>query len=112
MSGLVKYVIINDCDVPQPDMVCQWVPGVGYCYLDRSGNKPSFDGMKGDEATPINMFGILVHEAKDRTISFKATGKSFARYLDGRPRRWQSSEPAFTHKMLMKKDVRKAKGGI
>lgn len=88
-------------------MVCQWVPDVGYCYLDRTGDKPLFDGMAGDEATPVNTFGILVHEAKDGTITFKATGKSFARYADGTPRRWQSIEAAFTHRRLMKKDVRK-----
>lgn len=105
-----KYVIINDCDAPQPAMVCQLVPGVGYCYLDRSGNKPSFDGMKGDEATSINTFGILVHEEADGTITFKATGKSFALYPDGQPRRWQSSVSEFTHRKLMKKDVRKARG--
>lgn len=88
-------------------MVCQWVPGVGYCYLDRTGNKPSFDGMKGEEATPINTFGILVHEAKDGIITFQVTGKSFARYPDGQPRRWQSSAPQFTHQRLTEKGTRK-----
>lgn len=107
MSTPPKYVIINDCDAPEPAMVCQWVPGVGYCYLDRTRNKPSFDGMVGEHATPVNTFGIIVHEGTDGIVTFRATGKSFARYPDGEPRRWQSSLPEFTHKRLLKKNVRK-----
>ena len=42
-----KYVIVNEYDAPEPRMVCQWVPGVGYCYMDRTHGKSRYDGMTG-----------------------------------------------------------------
>ncbi len=96
-----KYVIINDCDAPQPRMVCQWVPGVGYCYLDRRQNKSAYDGMYGDAATPMEAFGFICRDDPDGTVSFYLSGEQpTATYKDGQPRRWQSHATAFQRRRL------------
>ena len=96
-----KYVIINDFDAPQPSMVCQWVPGVGYCYLDRRDTKPNHDGMTGDAATPVEAFGIVWTDNKDGTVSFYLSDSPVtATYQDGEPRVWQSSRNSFEFKRL------------
>ena len=101
MSDRPKYVIINDCDRPEPRMVCQWVPGVGYCYLDRSRTLPSHDGMSGEEATRIEDFGLSWADNADGTVSFYATGQpSTATYRDGKPRQWQSMVRSFERRQL------------
>lgn len=104
--GKSRYVIINDFDAPQPDMVCQWVPGVGYCYLDRRGNKPSFDGMRGAEAVPVETFGWAWAEDEDggSWVRFYRTEEgSTASYQDGSPRRWQNNASYFEFKRLKTK---------
>jgi len=80
------YVIISEFDAPDPRMVCQWVPGVGYCYLDRRGNKPGYDGMTGAKATPIETFGIIPCDNPDGTVSFYGSAETppTATYEDGK----------------------------
>lgn len=96
-----EYVIINDTDGPTASMVCQWVPSVGYCYLDRSGTKPRHDGMKGAEATDVQDFGWVYTNNKDGTVSFYLTKQpSTATYRDGAHRRWQSPEIGFERKRV------------
>lgn len=96
-----KYVIINDYDAPQPSMVCGWVPGVGYCYLERLGTKPSHDGMKGAEATPIEAFGFEWAEDTDGWVRFyQAERPVTATYRDGEPRQWQSRKTFFEFRQL------------
>lgn len=99
VSERYKYVIMNDTDAPQPNMVCQWVEGVGYCYLDRTNNKPRHDGMRGSEATPVTTFGVGWVEGKGM-VQFYVTHPSFARYPDGMPRRWQSDVREFSWPIL------------
>ena len=95
------YVIINEWDAPEPAMVCQWVPNVGYCYLDRKPHKPSFDGMGGDHATPMEAFGFVCRDDPDGTVSFYLSGEpATATYSDGAPRRWQSHATAFQRRRL------------
>jgi hypothetical protein len=97
----MKYVIINDTDAPEPRMVCQWVPGVGYCYLDRSGTKPDHDGMQGIEATPIEAFGFSYAEDSDGFVRFyRADRPVTATYQDGEPRRWQSRVNGFEYRRI------------
>ena len=85
-----KYVIINDCDAPEWRMVCQWVPEVGYCYMDRS--KSFFDGMEGGDAMPVDAFGVLWMEGADGMTRFYPFGlNATAAYPDGAPRRWQGA---------------------
>ena len=85
-------------------MVCQWVPGVGYCYLNRSGTKPSHDGMLGREATPIEAFGFVWTDNSDGTVSFYLADDPplpvTATYRDGTPRRWQSRAASFEFKQI------------
>lgn len=89
-TSLPKYVIINDIDKPEFAMICQWVLGIGYCYLDRSGTKPDHDAMRGRDATPVETFGIAWADNCDGTVSFYLTDRpSEATYRDGIPRRWQ-----------------------
>ena len=95
------YVIINDIDAPEPRMVCQWVPNIGYCYLDRSRGKPSHDGMHGSEATPVEAFGFAHIENHDGTVSFfRTTRPVTSAYRDGQPRRWQHRADAFEFRRL------------
>ena len=97
-----KYVIINDTDAPQPNMVCQWVPEVGYCYMDRS--KATFDGMKGRGATPVEAFGVLWAEDSDGMTRFYPSEKPpAATYQDGKPRRWHGITRSFEWKRLTAK---------
>ena len=105
-----RYAIINDCDAPRPEMVCQWVAGVGYCYLDRRGTKPDHDGMTGAEATPVEAFGFVWAENPDGTVSFyRSERPATATYRDGVPRRWQSRAEAFEHRRLATGAVRARK---
>ncbi len=105
-----KYVIVSEADAPHPDMVCQWVPGVGYCYLDRTSNKTRHDGMAGTEATPVEAFSIDWVES-DRIVVFYKTDKPpTATYRDGLPRRWHSSFHLFVRRRLTAKDVKKKAG--
>ena len=102
----MKYVIISDADAPQRNMVCQMVPDIGYCYLDRTGVKPRYDGMQGEEATPVEAFGLLPVENDDGTVSFYKTNKPVtAKYRDGRPRRWQGTEQSFEFRQLTVKVI-------
>lgn len=95
------YVIINDIDQPKPDMVCQYVAGIGYCYLDRRGSKPTHDGMRGHEATPVEEFGFVSVDNSDGTVSFyRADIPVTATYRDGEPRRWQHHADGFEFRRL------------
>ena len=94
-QALPKYVIINEFDAPAPQMVCQWVPNVGYCYLDRS--KARFDGMDGRRATDIGAFGFSWVEYGKGMVRFSQTRPVTATYEDGAPRRWQSPEREFKY---------------
>lgn len=42
-SPRTRYVVMNDIDAPTPYMVCQWVDGIGYCYMDRRFHKSDHD---------------------------------------------------------------------
>lgn len=99
-----KYVIINDCDAPQPRMVCQWIPGVGYCYMDRRDHKSDFDGMSGAEATPVESFGFVWVEDTDGYVRFYLADNPphpvTATYRDGKPRRWQDRQEFFEWRQL------------
>ena len=96
-----KYVIINDCDAPQPAMVCQLVKGIGYCYLDRRGTKPEHDGMTGTEATSVEAFGFRWAEDPDGMVRFYLSDQPVtATYSDGEPRRWQSRDYGFEFRVL------------
>lgn len=96
-----RYVIINEIDAPEPRMVCQWVPGIGYCYLDRRGTKPDHDGMIGAEATPVEAFGFAWAENPDGTVSFYRSERPVtATYRDGVPRRWQHHADSFEFRRL------------
>jgi hypothetical protein len=109
MSEKPRYVIINDIDAPEPSMVCQWVPHVGYCYLDRRQGKPDHDGMKGTEATPIEAFGFVWTDNSDGTVSFYLSDITpTATYSDGEPRRWQSWVGSFERKQLTLGAIRKS----
>lgn len=105
-----KYAIVNDFDAPEPSMVCQWVPDVGYCYLDRK-NKASYDGMQGNEATPVEAFGIVSCDNADGTVSFYGPSEvaPTATYQDGEPRSWQSSVMCFERQQLKPNEIKKAK---
>ncbi len=106
-----KYVIINDFDAPEPKMVCQWVDGIGYCYLDRQGTKSSHDGMKGVEATSVGEFGFDYTENPDGTVSFYRSDRAVtATYRDGEPRRWQHGADQFKHRMLANSDAIRIRG--
>jgi hypothetical protein len=105
-----KYVIINDCDAPEPSMVCQWVSGIGYCYLDRSAGKPRFDGMHGTEATPVEAFGFVWTDNSDGTVSFYLSDRPVtATYRDARPRRWQSRVKSFEFQQLKAAAIERAR---
>ena len=98
-----RYVIIDDIDAPEPRMVCQWVPGIGYCYLDRKRNKPAHDGMSGIRATPIEDFGWTWAEDEDggSWVRFYRTERPVtATYPDGVLRRWQHPADYFEFKRL------------
>lgn len=103
-----RYVIINDTDRPEPAMVCQWIPGVGYCYLDRGRGKPGFDGMVGAEATSLEAFGFVWAENRNGTVTFYRSDRpSIATYRDGEPRRWQNRADSFEFRKLRRSDVMK-----
>jgi hypothetical protein len=105
-----KYVIINDTDAPEPKMVCQWMPDVGYCYLDRTNGKRRHDGMIGSEAVSIEAFGWTWSEEKDNgelLVKFMRTNKSTATYPDGVPRDWQHHADSFEFKTLKSKQISK-----
>jgi hypothetical protein len=100
MTERARYVIVSDADAPTPAMVCQWVDGVGYCYLDRRRNKPDHDGMQGDRATPIEAFGFSWNETASGIVSFWSSGRCTAKYSDGESRRWQSPIFGFRCRVL------------
>jgi hypothetical protein len=96
-----KYVIINDIDQPCPNMVCQWVPHIGYCYLNRGHAR--FDGMRGHESTDVREFGFSWAENRDGTVSFYRNElEPTATYRDGEPRPWQSRMQSFEWRVLSK----------
>ena len=96
-----KYVIISDCDRPEPAMVCQWVFNVGYCYLDRSDVKKRHDGMDGSEAT-----SLVETTGKSPMVRFYRTEPlRTATYRDGVRRRWQHDATFFQCKLLALKVV-------
>lgn len=102
MDQRPKYVIINDTDAPEPRMVCQWVPGIGYCYLDRRDHKSDYDGMRGTEATPVEQFGFAWTDNPDGSVSFYLSDKpATATYQDGEPRHWQSGTTRFEYRRLV-----------
>lgn len=98
MADQPKYAIVNEFDAPQPSLVAQWVPGKGYCYLDRS--KSMHDGMMGTRPTAIEDFGFEVIEHPDGSVTFNKTRHSRATYASGGTRVWQSYIGEFTHQRL------------
>jgi hypothetical protein len=110
-GGVVEkplYAIINDTDAPEPRMVCQWMPGVGYCYLDRGRGKPDFDGMPGAKATSVEEFGFVCADNADGTVSFYRSDRPVtATYDDGEPRQWQHHRDSFEFRKLTARDVKK-----
>ena len=103
-----RYVIINDFDAPDERMVCQWVDGVGYCYLNRSGSKPRHDGMRACRTTtPIEAFGFVHSDNPDGTVSFYRTTRApTATYPDGEPRRWQGRLECFEYERLTRDNLK------
>jgi hypothetical protein len=105
---IAPYVIINDIDGPYFRMICQWVPGVGYCYLDRGKSKPRHDGMAGKEATPVDAFGIVWTDNADGSVSFyRSDLPATATYRDGQPRRWHDAADSAEYPRLTRSNVRK-----
>lgn len=99
--GWPKFAIINYTDAPQPDMVCQFMPGIGYCYLDRK--KASYDGMISADVTSVDEFGFVWTINRDGTVSFYRSSPSFATYHDGKPRQWQGTDDSFEFRRLVLK---------
>lgn len=97
-----KYVIISEYDAPRSFMVCQWVGGIGYCYLDRSNPvKKAFDGLGGSHATSVRAFGWEWAEDTDGYVRFYRTdAPPSATYSDLEPRPWQGGESFFEFPML------------
>lgn len=96
-----RFVIVDEADAPEPRMVCEWVPRVGYCYLDRRRGKADLDGMTGREATPIEAFGFEWAETDGGTVTFHRTTRPVtATYRDGGRRRWQSEIEQFEYPTL------------
>lgn len=96
-----KYVIINETDAPIPSMVCQWVKGVGYCYMERHATKPQHDGMRGVEVTPVEAFGFEWAEDQDGMVRFyRSEHAPTATYADGEPRAWQSRSDKFEFRIM------------
>lgn len=94
-----KYAIINDTDAPHPNMVVQWVPNVGYCYMNRTLSR--HDGMQGSEATDIRAFGFSWAEDPDGVTRFyRNTLDPTATYSDGEPRLWQPRSDFFEWRMI------------
>lgn len=108
-----RYVIVSDCDQPAPNMICQWVPGIGYCYLDRTGSKPGHDGMNADGVTSVEQFGISWADNSDGTVSFFPSGKPVtATYHDGKARKWQSKATSFCREQIAPAAVRGMAKGV
>jgi hypothetical protein len=87
-----RFAIINTCDAPCRRHVCQWIDGLGYCYMARElePHLKRYDGMKPSMPTPIEAFGFSV-ESSHREARFIRVGPSTATYEDGKPRKWQDA---------------------
>lgn len=102
MTERPRYVIINDIDAPQPNMVAQYVTGTGYCYLDRRNAR--FDGMRGHEAIDVRKFGFSWVEDTDGVVRFYRNELApTATYSDGESRRWKASGDFFEWPMIKAK---------
>jgi hypothetical protein len=96
-SDRPRFVILNDYDRPERRLVAQWVPGTGYCYMNRV-EEPRLKQYDGVTATrPTNMedfgFGIVV---RGSAVTFGMVGGNIATYADGRGRPWQDNTTSFT----------------
>lgn len=93
-----KYAIINDADKPEPNLVVEYVEGVGYCYMTRSlaPYKMRYDGMgPRPSTTSMKAFGFDIVE-REFQVDFAMVLPSTATYPDGSPRQWQSHLTAFS----------------
>ena len=89
-----RFAIVNTLDGPCRNMICEWVNGIGYCYMRRSVavHLKCYDGMKPTRPTSIEDFGfeILVDEFA-REAHFIRRGRSVATYEDGSHLDWQDT---------------------
>lgn len=93
------YVIIGDTDAPCPRHVCTFLPGVGFCYLDRSLR--TYDGMNSRRMTPLELFGFTAVDCADGYVRFyRVSPYSQATYADGQPRAWQHPHDYFIYRKL------------
>jgi hypothetical protein len=97
-----RYVILNDTDCPERKMVCQFVDGIGYCYLNRDPILARHDGMVSYRPTPMADFGFAVTDMPDGIVKFSQVSSPCATYEDGAPRRWQGRATEFEFDMLVK----------
>lgn len=93
-----KYAIVNSTDCPKKDLVAEWVPGVGYCYMARAFHpyKKQYDGMDPARPTAIEDFGFTILEREYQTDFYKTNGPTVATYGDGKPRVWQDHHVQFS----------------
>ena len=96
VNKMPRFAIINTCDGPYKRMVCEWVEGFGYCYMNRLIDKSlkRFDGMTPKRPTSMEDFGFSVIVG-EKVAAFCQTAASSATYEDGQPRRWHDNSTNF-----------------
>lgn len=85
-----RFAIINTCDAPQRRMVCEYLDGVGYCYMARAmePHLKMYDGMNPERPTSLEDFGFDIEISNNEAL-FRRTRTWVATYEDGMPRKWQ-----------------------
>lgn len=112
-----RFAIINTCDAPQRRMVCEYIKGVGYCYMSRETNThlKFYDGMTASRPTAMEKFGFMVeYDNHVREVKFTRIATSTATYEDGKPRDWQDRNfpYCFTLPMVRLKKLRPRKSPV
>lgn len=95
-AAMPRFAIVNTCDGPYKRMVCEWVDGVGYCYMDRIHDESlkKFDGMTPSRPTGMEVFGFRI-VVGEKVAAFVQVSESSATYEDGKPRRWHDHHVDF-----------------
>lgn len=85
-----RFAIINTTDQPSRRMLCEFIPGIGYCYMSRHEFPylKEYDGMGASRPTAIETFGFSAEVGRAEVV-FTRTGESTATYEDGEHRSWQ-----------------------
>lgn len=96
MNLYPRFVIFNDTDAPEPRMICELVDG-RYYYMARLYDKRlrEYSMIPHNNVTAVEAFGFEIIEQTWQT-DFVLNGKSLAKYKDGKPRNWQSSNREFS----------------